>query len=196
MSTPETMALAAAPLRSLVGTITPDDLARPTPCAEYDIAGLVNHLLYWSPGLAAAGRRAPAPPLAPAEADTLPLGTGFADTLRDRIDDMVAAWSEPRAWQGDAEFAGAVLPAPLLGGMAAGELVIHGWDLARALDRELRWDEGLLEYLYEQVSATAEQGRQMGAYGPPVEVAERAPVVDRLLAATGRAPDWAPSMAR
>ncbi|MFC8042892.1 TIGR03086 family metal-binding protein [Nocardia sp. NPDC057353] len=187
MSTPETMASAAAPLRRIAAAITPADLDRPTPCAEFDVAALVSHLLYWAPGLAAAGRKQ-----APPEPETRPLPHDFADTLRARVDDIVAAWSEPQAWRGSAEFAGAVLPAPLLGGMVVGELVVHGWDLGRALGIDVGWDDALLDFLFEQVSATAEQGREMGAYGPAVPVADSAPTLDRILAATGRLPHWHP----
>ncbi|MFC3965384.1 TIGR03086 family metal-binding protein [Nocardia jiangsuensis] len=189
MSTPETMAAAAAPLLRIAAAITPADLDRPTPCTDYDVAALVNHLLYWAPGLAAAGRREQAPP----PPESLPLDAEFAETLRPRVDEIVAAWSEPRAWQGTAEFAGAVLPAPMLGGMVVGELVVHGWDLARALGLDAGWDDALLGFLFEQVSATAEQGREMGAYGPAVPIPDSAPTLDRVLATTGRAPHWRPS---
>ncbi|MEV0355082.1 TIGR03086 family metal-binding protein [Nocardia sp. NPDC050697] len=178
MSTSETMEAAAAPLRRIAAAITPADLTRPTPCTEFDVAALVEHLLHWAPGLAAAGRKQP------------PAGT--PRSLRAGIDDIVAAWSEPRAWEGTAEFAGATLPAPLLGGMVVGELVVHGWDLGRALGIDVGWDDDLLGFLLDQVTATAEQGREMGAYGPAVPIPDSAPALDRILATTGRTPHWQP----
>lgn len=183
------MAAAAAPLLRIAAAITPADLDRRTPCADYDVAALVNHLLYWAPGLAAAGRREQAPPMA----ESLPRDAALTETLRTRVDEIVAAWSEPRAWHGTAEFAGAVLPAPMLGGMVVGELVVHGWDLGRALGIDACWDDELLSFLLEQVSATAEQGREMGAYGPAVPIPDCAPTLDRILATTGRVPHWHPS---
>lgn len=194
MSTAQTMTRAAAPLHGLVATLTDDDLTRPTPCTGYDIAGLVAHLLFWAPALAGAGTRRPAPPAAAAEADLLPLAPGWPEALRASVDEVAAAWSGPGAWEGSAEFAGAEMPAAVLGGMALGELVVHGWDLAAALGVDIAWDDEVLAGLHAMVAATAAQGREMGAYGPEVPVAETAPLLDRILGLTGRSPAWQPAV--
>jgi uncharacterized protein (TIGR03086 family) len=80
------------------------------------------------------------------------------------------------------------LPAALVGGMVVAELVVHGWDLARATGRQPAWDDDLLAYLYDEVAKTAEQGREMGVYGPEVAVPASASLLDRTLALTGRDP--------
>ncbi|MGY0497851.1 hypothetical protein ACWZHB_05065 [Nocardia sp. FBN12] len=82
------------------------------------------------------------------------------------------------------------LPASLVGGMVVGELTVHGWDLARALDTTLYWDDDLLRYVHNEVMATADQGRAMGIYGPEIPVAPGAPLLDRILSLTGRDPAW------
>ncbi|MGH3683226.1 MAG: maleylpyruvate isomerase N-terminal domain-containing protein, partial [Natronosporangium sp.] len=38
---------AAAPTVAIVRAIRADQLAAPTPCQEYDVRRLLNHLLYW-----------------------------------------------------------------------------------------------------------------------------------------------------
>ncbi|MEU6643252.1 maleylpyruvate isomerase N-terminal domain-containing protein [Saccharomonospora sp. NPDC046836] len=59
---PETVRTAAVPFRDVVRGLPAERLDDPTPCAEYDVRGLLNHLLYWAPRLLAAARREPAPP--------------------------------------------------------------------------------------------------------------------------------------
>jgi uncharacterized protein (TIGR03086 family) len=84
------------------------------------------------------------------------------------------------------------LPAAMVGGMAVGELVVHGWDLGRALGLEPTWEPGVLTVVHAEVAATAGIGREMGVYGAAVPVPEEAPALDRLLGLTGRDPHWTP----
>jgi uncharacterized protein (TIGR03086 family) len=78
----------------------------------------------------------------------------------------------------------------MIGGMVVCEMVAHGWDLARATGQKPRWDDDLLGYVHEEVTRTAGQGRQMGAYGPEVPVPAPSSTLDRTLGLIGRDPDW------
>jgi uncharacterized protein (TIGR03086 family) len=80
--------------------------------------------------------------------------------------------------------------APTVGGMVLGELVVHGWDLARATGQDATWPEDAVAFAYDVAEQTAGKGRQMGIYGPPVPIAAEASIMDRLLAVTGRDPQW------
>src|SRR4029077_16537700 len=53
---------AAEAMAAVARTITDDQLANKTPCTEYDVRALVNHLLFWGPSLAGAGRKESVPP--------------------------------------------------------------------------------------------------------------------------------------
>ena len=167
------------------------------PCAEYDVRALVDHLLFWGPSLVGAGRKELVPPPAGPESDvdlTAELTAGdWATALERHVGELVAAWSEPAAWQGVTRMGGPTeLPADLVGGMVVGELVMHGWDLARATGQRPVWDEDLVEYLYAEVARSADQGRAMGVYGPEVTVDSGASALDRALALAGRDPAWTP----
>ncbi|WET76757.1 hypothetical protein P3102_21870 [Amycolatopsis sp. QT-25] len=49
------------------------------------------------------------------------------------------------------------LPAELVGGgMMVGELVVHGWELARATGRYPEWDGDLVAYLHEETTRNSE----------------------------------------
>jgi len=184
---PMYVASAASRLQDILRDIKPGQLGVPTPCTEYDVHALINHLLFWGPSLEGAARKENVPPPAGAERD-LGLTT---DDLIAQLDRTTAAWSEPGAWEGITHMGGPTeLPAALVGGMVAGELTVHAWDLAKATGQVLAPDDDLLDYLLGEVGKTAEQGRQMGMYGPEVPVPATAPKLDRVLGLTGRAPGW------
>lgn len=185
---------AARPISEIVRGLNAADLDAPTPCAAYDVRALLNHLLFWGPALTAAARKESTVPPAAAETDVDLVVGDWAAAFDTLVADMVAAWSELSAWTGTTSMGGpGELPAAMVGGMAVGELVVHGWDLGRSLGRSPAWDEELLAVLHPDVSAIAETGRQMGVFGPEVAVPETAPTLDRILGATGRDPAWARS---
>lgn len=192
MSDTELMGRAAAAMVTIIHGIEERHRAAPTPCAEYDVNGLVNHLLFWGPVLEAAGRKRPVPPSAATDSDVDLTGGDWAAALEAQLDRTVEAWAAPGAWDGMAEMAGMELPAPLVGGMAVTEMVVHGWDLARATGRSIALDEDVLRYVYDEVAKSAEQGRAMGVYRPEVVVPDAAPLLDRALGLTGRDPAWTP----
>jgi uncharacterized protein (TIGR03086 family) len=169
--------LAVPPTVAVVRGVKPDQFDAPTPCREWTVRQLVDHLAEWAPALAAAGRKT----------DPVP---GTSD-LEAGYDDLVAAWSEPAAWQGTTRLGGPQeLPAAMIGGMVLGEVVIHGWDLARATGQAVDWDAGLLDVVHREIAATAEMGREMGVYGRLVPVPESAAPLARALGLAGRDPDW------
>jgi uncharacterized protein (TIGR03086 family) len=178
---------AAAPLLDLIPSLDghADD---PTPCTEYTVRQLVNHLLVWGPTLAGAGGKQDVRP--PAEGTDLTAGDWTA-ALAESVDAIVKAWDDPAAWEGSTRMGSEMeMPADLVGGMIAGELVVHGWDLARAAGRDLDVDVDIAEYLEVELAKTAELGRQMGFFGPEVAVPADAPALHRVLALTGRDPQW------
>ncbi|MFF2088165.1 TIGR03086 family metal-binding protein [Nocardia sp. NPDC058176] len=191
MSETERVALAATPLSKLLRTIEPAHLAASTPCAEFDVRALLNHLLYWGPSLVGAARKEAVPPPAPTESGIDLTAGDWPAALDTHLDELATAWRNPAAWQGTTHMGGPTeLPAALVGGMVIGELVVHGWDLARALDTTPTWDDDLLRYVHDETAATADQGRQLGIYGPEVPVPPTAPLLDRILGITGRDPAW------
>ncbi|MQA78074.1 MAG: TIGR03086 family protein [Streptosporangiales bacterium] len=180
---------ACAPVVEIVRAIGPDKLDAQTPCAEYDVRGLVNHLLFFGPSLEGAGRKAPTPPPAENESDVdLTKADDWAGDLVAQLERTAAAWSAPEAWEGTTSMVGPTpMPAPMIGGMVVGELVLHGWDLAQATDQRPVWDDDVLAFVHGELENTAQMGRKMGAYGPEVPVPADAPLLHRILGLAGRA---------
>ncbi|MFL6124133.1 TIGR03086 family metal-binding protein [Actinophytocola sp.] len=184
---------AAGAMAAVVRTITADQLAEPTPCAKYDVRALLNHLLFWGPSLAGAGRKEVVAPLAAAESDVdLTTGDWRADLL-ELLDRMASAWAPRSAWEGVTGFGEPrEMPAAVIGDMITGELAVHGWDLAVATGQLLDLPAPLVAHLWESMAAPAAQGREMGLFGPEVTVPADAPTLDRVLGLTGRDPAWTP----
>ncbi len=184
------MADAAAPFATIVPAASRIPLAAPTPCAGWDLRALVDHLLRWSPVLAAAGTRAGAPPAA-VDADLVT--AGWPAALVDAVAGVARAWSVPVAWEGTVSMGGPEpLPAGMVGGMALGELVVHGWDLARTAGVDVDWPQPVAAAALEAVAGMAAQGRDMGVFGPEVPVPADAPTLHRAVGLAGRDPAWTP----
>ncbi len=68
-----------------------------------------------------------------------------------RLAELARAWQDPAAWEGMTRAGGVDFPGEVGGSVALAEVVIHGWDVARATGQLLRrrpgHDQALLEYL-------------------------------------------------
>jgi uncharacterized protein (TIGR03086 family) len=85
------------------------------------------------------------------------------------------------------------LPGAAAGAVAADELVIHGWDLARATGQEYEPDLAALQAAYGFLTAAADDpNRGGGLFGPIVPVPADAPLLDRAIGLSGRDPGWKP----
>lgn len=181
---------AAEQFTGLLRQIEPAQLGNRTPCAEYDVRTLLNHLLYWGPWLEAALRREPAPSVSGGERDVdLTQGDWLGD-LCTLVDGLVDACSRPGALEGTTKFGGSEMPARMIAEMVLTEWVVHGWDLSRATGHPLAVAPEVVKALFTAVQGTAEQAREMKVFGAEVPCAEDAPALDRLLALTGRDPAW------
>ncbi|MFJ8751883.1 TIGR03086 family metal-binding protein [Streptomyces sp. NPDC102441] len=185
---------AARHVRELIGSIDDRQLACLTPCPDYAVRELLGHVL----GLAAAFRDAAHKKLGPTT-DTPPtsalpvLPADWRTALPPLLDELVEAWRSPAALEGMTQAGGVDLPGQVAGMIARNELVLHGWDLARATGQEFRADEADL-HASEAMLAPGDDDRS-GAdaiFGPPVPVPADAPLVDRVIALSGRRPDWRP----
>ena len=66
------------------------------------------------------------------------------------------------------------------------DVLIHGWDLAKATGQNTKLDAGLVEACWEVVTPQAELLKGSGMFGDDVEVPPDADPQTRLLALLGR----------
>jgi uncharacterized protein (TIGR03086 family) len=112
--------------------------------------------------------------------------------LPQRLDALVAAWREPAATQGTAGAGGVSMPAAQMAVVALDELVLHGWDLARALGRPYEVDPDDAAAVLAFTSAFGSAEGTPGLFGPAVPVPDDAPPFERALGFSGRDPGWTP----
>lgn len=176
----------------IVTGIDDTDLARPTPCAGLTVADLLDHLdgLTLAFTLAATKESAPG---GGASFDGSRLGLGWRAEIPAGLDRLAAAWSDPAAYAGMTLAGPIEMPAEIAALVALDEVVVHGWDLARATDQAYDPGDGaVLACLAFAEGFEVPEGAGDGPFGPPVPVAADAPPLDRLAGATGRNPGWTP----
>ena len=68
------------------------------------------------------------------------------------------------------------------------DLVVHTWDLARAIEGDEKIDPGLVDAVYSRIEPEVDSLAASGLFDPPVPVPADADEQTRLIAATGRQP--------
>ncbi|MFI6928834.1 TIGR03086 family metal-binding protein [Streptomyces sp. NPDC050287] len=175
----------------LADGVSDEQLADTTPCPDYAVRALLGHLV----GLAVAFRDAGRKNLG-ATTDTSPtaavpdIGPGWREELPKALDELADAWRDPAAWTGMTRAGGVDLPGAVAAAVATDELVIHGWDLARATGRPYAPDPDALRTSYGFLLAAAEDPSRSAIFGPVVPVPADAPLLDRAVGLSGRDPGW------
>lgn len=184
---------AARALGALVADIPDARLEAPTPCPDYTVGDLLDHVHGLSIAFAAAARKEELDGLDGPSGDAARLPVGWREEIPSRLDDLADAWSDPTAWSGATQAGGIDLPADVAGLVALDELVVHGWDLARACGYALPGDPVLLEAVHDFVAGVGDdEASREGLFGPIVPVPHDAPLIDRIVGLAGRDPRWTP----
>ncbi|MFI6421840.1 TIGR03086 family metal-binding protein [Streptomyces sp. NPDC050842] len=191
----EPIDLGAAPDRvaRLAEGIADERLGDPTPCPEYAVRELLAHLAGLSVAFRDAARKQFGPTTGTPPGSSLPvLADDWRTALPKALAELAAAWREPDAWEGNTQAGGIDLPAAVMGRIALDELLIHGWDLARATDQKYEVSEKELR-VSEALLTPSDDSSGEGFFGPVVAVADDAPLLDRVIGLSGRRPDWHPA---
>jgi uncharacterized protein (TIGR03086 family) len=186
---------AAGEVSRLLANITEDQLTDPTPCTGMPVAALLDHLMGLSLAFTLAARKTTA------QGDTTGPGQARADHLDPdwrallprRLEELAQAWRDPAAIEGVTEAGGVSMPAETMATVALDELVLHGWDLARATGQPFHCDPASTAAVlaFTEASTRPEEaaGRD-GLFGPVVDVPTDAADFDRALGYAGRDPAW------
>ncbi|HYF72901.1 MAG TPA: TIGR03086 family metal-binding protein [Nocardioides sp.] len=186
---------ATAAVAALVRGVRDDQLTGPTPCPAYTVADLLDHLDGLAQAFTLSARKEPQPGDGAPDPDGARLGDGWRDTIPARLEELAAAWSDPAAYAGSTQAGPLEMPADIAALVALDEVVVHGWDLARATGQGFApGDDAVLACVefVESFEVPDDVPDDGGLFGPPVPVAPDAPALDRLAGATGRDPAWTP----
>ncbi len=154
---------AARVLAALVEGVQDDQLGAPTPCTESCLGDVIDHIDGLSMAFTAAATKTPLEGgnQGPS-ADASRLGTDWRARIPERLEALAAAWRREAAWEGMTRAGGVDLPAAA----------------------------GVAAFGFVQSAVAEHLMGSPGLFGPPVPVAEDAPLIDRLIGLTGRDPEW------
>ncbi len=165
----------------VIGGIKSEQMQRPTPCAGWDVAKLLEHTLEGPTWFidAVGGQQPEVPASADAAARFRARAAALLDLAR-RPGRLERFYATP--WGG---FTGAQLAEFTLV-----EVVIHAWDLARATDQAASLDPTLAEAALPLAPAIAppESRGKPEMFAVEVPIGADAPPYDRLAAFLGRQP--------
>ncbi|HLI73653.1 MAG TPA: TIGR03086 family metal-binding protein [Acidimicrobiales bacterium] len=166
-----------------VKQVTAADLAKPTPCSEFDVRALLNHMIGGLGMLTTAARGGKA---------LIPEGDQFGeDPGRDydeRRQALVAALREPGVYDRNWEMPFGSLAGQMMGAIAFMEHVTHGWDVAKATGQNTDIPPALVSECVDVVTPMDAMLRMPGVCGPAVAVPDDASPQDKFVAFMGRRP--------
>ncbi len=165
--------------------VTPEQLARPTPCPDYDVAAMVDHLVGWvqSFDAAANGRTYEGDPSA------VRAGDDPAGQFRASADSLVAGWRE-HGLDRTVSIAGGESPGEMAFNMTVMEYLTHGWDLAVATGQPVPFSEDEAQQVLARAERTLPPQYRGGdmPFGDIVPMPDDAPAIDRMIGFMGRDP--------
>lgn len=185
-----------AELARLVRGVGDHQLQDPTPCPDYTVADLLDHIGGLALAFTLSALKKEIPGGGNASGDGSRLEDGWRDRICAQLGELGEAWLDPAAYDGMTMAGPIEMPAEIAALVALDEVTVHAWDLAVATGQEYAADPAAVEAAHAFASSfeppadgAADDG---GLFGPPVDVPRDAPALDRLLGATGRDPRWTP----
>jgi uncharacterized protein (TIGR03086 family) len=173
--------------RRLVAGVDPRQWTEPTPCADWNVGELLNHVVggnWWAAELAGGatidevGSRL----------DGDQLGEDALDAYDRSAEAAAAAFEAPGALDAPCAVSYGPVPGSVYAGHRLIDVLIHGWDLAVATGQDRTIDPVLVDACWGVVEPQAELLRGSGMFGGDISLPARADPQARLLAALGRRP--------
>ena len=165
-----------AVLLGVLRNVSAADAAKATPCAEFNVEGLMDHLVASLVGVGHA------------------LGAELVDRKEAEPEVRIAELAQPtleafarRGVDGVVDMGFAELPATTVAGILNLELLVHAWDFAKATEQQVAVSDVVSDYVAELArQIISEQVRANGSFAPEQPTAETAGSLERLVAFTGR----------
>ncbi len=166
-------------LQQVLHVIARDDMSRQTPCTEFNVAQLTDHLLNSITVIGGA-----------VDAELPPRDQ------TDSVERQIIAAARPTldAWHRHG-LNGMVMvgpneaPAAIMAGVLSIEFLVHAWDYAVATGRDVDAPDSLAEYVLDLArKIITPEGRANVGFHQPVEVPADAGALEQLIAFTGRDP--------
>jgi uncharacterized protein (TIGR03086 family) len=183
---PEVHARSLAATRKYVAAVGDDQWELPTPCEDWNVRELVNHIVtgnYWAAELASG--------LTIEEVGDRLDGDVLGDDPLAAYDDSAVRAAAVFRVEGAMDAPCAVSYGPVPGSVYCGhrflDVLVHGWDVARSTGQDTRLDPELVVACWAVLEPQLEMLQGSGAFGTAVVVPDDADPQTKLLAALGRA---------
>lgn len=167
----------------LVGRVRPDEQANlPTPCTDWNVRQLVNHIVYDLRTFAHILRGEPRD-----AADVDLIDDDWPGAYRASADALLRTWRE-RGTEGTLSTSIGQFPASWAIGQHLTDIAVHGWDVARATRQPTELDPDVGEAALAWARENLKPQFRGQAFKPEISVADNAPIYVRLAAYSGREP--------
>jgi uncharacterized protein (TIGR03086 family) len=188
----------------IIAAVRPDQFDLPSPCVEYDVKGLLDHLVFVLHRVAALGRGDDA--FSPASLAAAAVAhDDYAADWRSAAVEVDAAWSDDSRLSETVVLPWATLSGAEVLSMYVSEITTHSWDVAKATGQDPKWDDAVCRLaldamhrdlpmadrtpMWEAFKSHAPANIQFDApFANAVAVSLDAPLIDQLVAWTGRQP--------
>jgi uncharacterized protein (TIGR03086 family) len=186
----EILTRACESTRSILGNVTREQLALPTPCDDWAVHDLINHIVGATRFFADIAEAEPSE-----EGEEWPSYADghFVTAFGQQAGRAIAAFSAPAAMERIMALPTGPAPGSRCIQVATGEIFVHGWDLAKATGQPMppgsRVADALLSSDWLQL-CTEVRKSDPPVFAAEIQVRHEATAIDRLAAFLGREPSW------
>ena len=183
-------AQAAASTQRIIDKVTSDHGNRSTPCAEWTVDDLIQHVF------AVSGRAKAMAAGIDVVADGSigdPVGEDLTTSYRESVASVRRAFGDRAIFDTLLTTPMGPYPGRVVFTVTSIEHLIHGWDLAAAIGVPFQFDPDVIERSFQAISDMPDvfaNFRTSGAYSPPLTAGDDAGPAVRLLAELGRDAAW------
>jgi uncharacterized protein (TIGR03086 family) len=184
---PDQLEVALSVADKLVAAIRPEQWAAPTPCTTWDVRALVGHLVSGNQLFADLLNGATTVEEARRAAARDVLGDDPVRAFHDAGEAVLAAFRGGGALDRPVTVPFGTVPGTVALHLRLTEVLVHGWDLARATDQEAGFDDAVIEQeLQFSSTALTQLPPDRSPFAPSLDVPADAPALDRLAGLLGR----------
>lgn len=168
-----------------IHNVKPDQLSDPTPCSEFDVKALLNHLLGGMSMLttAAQGEKA-----APPTEDLVGDGSDVAAKYDAAREKLLSVIKDPKVFDATWQMPFGDLPGKMMAGIAFMEHATHTWDVRKATGQDTELPADFVAEVDSVVRPMDAMLRMPGVCAAAVTVPDSASETDKLMAFLGRQP--------
>lgn len=181
--------IAAAHFESVAALVTPTDLAKPTPCGDWTVQQLLDHVVGGN-AMAAALVGGASREDAVAVLTTAVVGDDVVAAVQSSLRSQADAFADPTALELTVHHPAMDMPGAQLLGFRVGDLLVHSWDLARAIGADETLDPEVVAVVATNIEPMRPFIGQVGMFGegPSGTLDDNADAQTALLDLMGRRP--------